>query len=143
MNNKDDSLVWRTVNWCSEFRTDDDYLVKPSVEEIKVFIESNQNSQGVSSTWNDFTAQVTVPVLDEPVTVLEIECGVGIIRASKVCCPDDLTAGVFKMIPALWLLVLTIIFNSIFSRGIYSASWTRAKIFSIYKKRWQDESEKQ
>ena len=72
--------------------------------------------------------------MDEPVSVFETKCEARNMKANKACGTDGLTPGVFKMLPMPWLLLLITIFNSIFSSGNYPVAWTRAKIFTIYKK---------
>lgn len=121
VNNKNDAEVWRAVNWADEFSSHDN-TIKPSDEEFKVYIESNQNFQDVPMSWGDFSIRVTVPVLDEPKNVCETECEARILKANKTFGPDGFTPGIFKMLPGLWLLVLTTIVNSIFSEGVYPAA---------------------
>ena len=47
---------------------------------------------------------------------------------------DGVSPGVLTMLPAVWLLSLTTLFNSVFLSGIYPVAWVRAKIFTIFKK---------
>ena len=83
-----------------------------------------------------------MPVLDEPISVFETKCEARNMKANKACGTDGLTPGVFKMLPMPWLLLLITIFNSIFSSGNYPVAWTRAKMFTIYKKKRQKKSKK-
>ena len=110
VDNKDDA----ELNWAGELKQDEN-LVKPSDDEFKAYIESTQNIQAVPTLGDDVISRVTVPVLDEPVSVFETKCEARNMKANKACGPDGVTPGIFKMLPMPWLLLLTTIFNSIFS----------------------------
>lgn len=84
--------------------------------------------------WDDFNTRVTIPVLDESISVCETECEAKNMKANKACVPDSPTLGIFNMLFCPWLLVFTMIFNNIFSGGIFPAAWMRANMFNIYKK---------
>lgn len=47
--------------------------------------------------------------------------------ADKACGPDGIAPGVFRLLPAQWLLHITALFSLIFTTAQYSALWTRAK----------------
>ena len=121
VNNKDDAEIWRAVNWAGELKPDEN-LVKPSDNKFKEYIESTQNLHDIPVSLEELNTRITIPVLDDPIRVLETECEARNMKANKACGPDGLTPGIFKMLPGPWLLVLTTIFNSIFSGGIYPAT---------------------
>lgn len=98
-------------------------MVKPSDEEFKACIESTLNSHDVLPvSWDGLNTLVTVPVLDKQTSDWETEREARSIKANKACGPDGLALGIFKLLPGPWLLLLTTIFNSIFSRGVYPAA---------------------
>ena len=42
--------------------------------------------------------------------------------------------GLFKVMPASWVVLITSLFNSIFMAGSYPSGWITAKLFTIYKR---------
>ena len=73
-------------------------------------------------------------MLDDTITTDEVALQIRKMNADKACGPDGITPGVFKLLPANWLVILTVLFNSVFLSASYPATWTTAKFFTIFKK---------
>ena len=56
------------------------------------------------------------------------------MNPNKACGLDGLTPGVFRLLPESWLLLLATLFNCVFNSRHYPTSWSRAKLFTIFKK---------
>lgn len=79
--------------------------------------------------------QVTIPVLDDPISHAEISAQITKINANKACGPDGIAPCVFNMLPDQWIMLITSLFNAIFSTVQYPTCWNRAKLFTIFKSR--------
>lgn len=77
---------------------------------------------------------VTIQVLDEPITPAEVQDQSRKMKPDKVSGPDGIPPGIFALLPVQWILSIMTLFNSIFSSGVYPQAWIRAKIFTIFKK---------
>ena len=56
------------------------------------------------------------------------------LKPDKACGPDGISPGLLKLLPVNLLLCLVTLFNTVFLNGQYPLRWTRAKIFTIFKK---------
>ena len=56
------------------------------------------------------------------------------MNSNKACGLDGVTLGIFKFLPATWLLLLATLFNNLFIPAQYPISWSKAKLFTIFKK---------
>ncbi len=77
---------------------------------------------------------VNVPILDEPITSTQVEQQAKLMKSDKARGLDGVSPGIFKVLPVSWILIITSLFNNIFSSGVYPQSWARAKLFIIFKK---------
>lgn len=82
----------------------------------------------------DFTTDVFIPVLDEPITPLEVQQQVKLLKSDKACGPDGVSPGLFKLLPGQWVVFLATMFNTIFMSGSYPYAWAIAKLITIFKK---------
>ena len=131
----DDARVWKAINWKGDFATrgpGDNAC--PSDEEFKTHFEAVLNPSVGISHEGDVTTDVTIPILDDPISTLEVQHQIRRMKPDKACGPDGLPPGVFSLLPAQWILTITTLFNNIFFSGIYPQSWIRAKGFTIFKK---------
>ena len=78
-------------------------------------------------------AQLTVPLLDDPISAAEVSAQIAKINGNKACGPDGIAPGVFKLLPAQWIILVTSLFNKIFITAQYPTAWNRAKFFTIFK----------
>ena len=88
---------------------------------------------------DDFTdicreVNVTIPVLDSPISPDEVASQINKMKADKSCGPDGIAPGVFKLLSAQWVLLITTLFNVIFATAQYPTLWSKAKFHTIFKK---------
>ena len=135
LQDRDDSRVWKAVNWSGDFETGNDNDNAVSDEDFKVFFERILNPQGIEDViMSEFETEIYIPVLDDPITYEEIETEIKKMNPDKACGPDGIAPGLFKCLPVQWLLTLLTLLNSIFHSHVYPKSWTFAKLFTIFKK---------
>lgn len=132
----DDSRVWKAIDWkgnlnMSGYGVDD----CPNDEEFKAHFESVLNPPGIVDPYSgDVATDVTIPILDDPISPVEVREQIRKLKSDKACGPDGLSPGIFPLLPAQWVLTLVTLFNRVFCFGQYPVSWVRAKIFTIFKK---------
>ena len=133
--NNNDRDVWRAIDWKGEFENVHKSDVKPTNEQFKEYIENSFNPPiDVRLDPDMFTSDVMIPLLDEPITTLEVQQQIKKLKADKASGPDGLSPGIFKLLPGQWLALLAHIFNAIFFAKVYPKEWSRAKLSSIFKK---------
>lgn len=101
LQDKDDRRVWQSINWKGCLRDSDaNASVKPSDKEFKCFYDNLMNLPT-----NDFVdicqeVNVTIPVLDDPISPAEVIAQISKMKADKACVPDGIALGVFRLLPA-------------------------------------------
>lgn len=107
----------------------------PTDQDFKTHFEAVLNSTDVTDydEHND-TADITIPVLDEPIMPAELMKQIRKMKKYKASGPDGFPPSVFPLLPDQWMLSITTLFNNTFTSGIYLQAWTRAKVFTIFKK---------
>ena len=135
LENKDDLQLWKAINWKGEYNSKSDPEARPSDDDFKQFYESNFcPPDDLPLNDYDFTTDVYIPVLDDPITPLELQQQSKLLKSDKACGPDGVPPGIFKIIPAQWIVFLSSCFNNIFISGIYPQEWARARLVPIFKK---------
>ena len=111
----DDSRVWRKIDWKGNVNAVSNVgMNRPSDEEFKTYFETVLNPKQVVTNYPVIATNVTIPVLDDPITPQEVEHQIQKMKPDKACGPDGLIPGVFSMLPAHWILNLVSHFNNIF-----------------------------
>ena len=82
----------------------------------------------------DNTNHINVPILDNPITPEEICNQIDRMKANKSCGPDGIPPGVYKLLTPSWILLITSLFNLIFTSAAYPVSWSKAKLFMLFKR---------
>ena len=83
---------------------------------------------------NDVTTDVYMPVLDDPIDTVEVsEVIEKNLKSNKGCGPDGVAPGIFKLLPAQWLLYITMLLNAVFHTH-YPESWRMSKLVVLFKK---------
>lgn len=129
-----DMRVWRAISWKGglEISTQDNKN-RLSGDEFKLHLQRVLNSDPEPQPLSA-TADVTIQILDDPISPTEVSCQIRKLKVDKVCRPDGLSPDVLTMLPPAWLLTLTTLFNIVFASGVYPASWMRAKLFTFFKR---------
>lgn len=67
---------------------------------------------------NNETTDVTIPILDEPITPAEVREQARKMKSGKTSGPDRIPPGIFPLLPVQWLCCLAALFNNIFLPAI-------------------------
>lgn len=76
---------------------------------------------------------VYIPILDNDISPIEVQDQINKLKTSKGPGLDGIPPGVIKLLPDEWLLLITFIFNKVFS-GYYPTEWCSNKTVVLHKK---------
>ncbi len=134
LGDRDDSRVWKAINWKGEFVAGNKEGSCPSSDEFKAHFEDILNPHVSNHDDTEVTTDVTIPVLDEQISAVEVQEQMKRMHPDRACGPDGLPPGVFSLLPVQWVLTIATLFNNVFVSGTYPCSWIKAKVFTIFKK---------
>jgi len=78
------------------------------------------------------TTEYCIPILDDPITPNEVDTCINKLKINKVAGTDDIPSDLIQLLPGEWILLLTFIFNQIFTSS-YPAVWLQLRVFTIFK----------
>ena len=132
---KDDRMLWNAINWKGEYMGGETEEGWPSEEEFKAHLEHLLNpSEAEICSDEELATDVCIPVLDETITPIEVEDAINQqMKPDKSCGPDGISPGVFRLLPATWILFITSLFNAVFN-SYYPNIWNIARLKMLFKK---------
>ena len=136
LKNGDAKQIWRAIGWHGSFDVPHDKKNMPSDREFCAYYESLlQDNGNVTGNISEFepSKNIYIPVLDDPISPCEVENAIKCLKQNKAPGTDGVPPGILKLLSDDWTLLLTHLFNHIFSSG-YPTEWTYARVFSIFKK---------
>ena len=137
LNTNDDKFLWKAVNWKGDIDFNVNEEATPTDEEFKhhlenLFYPDGEEPLNVDELLADYNT--TIPLLDSEITPEEVNHVIfKQVKPNKSSGPDGVSPGLFHMLPAEWLLYLTMLLNIVFF-GFYPASWMYAKLIMLFKK---------
>ena len=136
MEEKDDSRVWKAINWKGEYDASaQEHDALPGDAEFKEHFEEILNPEGtIDCDEQTLTTDVSIPILDEPISPVEVQNQIRRMKVDKACGPDGIPPGVFNLLPVQWFVTLAALFSNIFMSKDFPIAWIRAKIFVLFKK---------
>lgn len=134
LHDRDDARVWKAIDWKGKFQNRPTVHDSPTDDEFKTFFETVTDLDLLDDFEENDVPNINIPVLDESITTDEVTVQIKKMKADKACGPDGIAPGVFQLLPANWIVILTVLFNSVFLSASYPVSWTTAKFFTIFKK---------
>ena len=82
---------------------------------------------------NDINA-VNIPILDNQIVPSEVIEQINAMKSHKSCGLDGIPPGVYKLLTPEWIILITTLFNLILTSSSYPISWSKAKLFMLFKK---------
>ena len=137
LNTNDDKLLWKAVNWKGDIDFNGNDEEKPTDEEFKhhlenLFYPDGEEPLNVDELLADYNT--TIPLLDSEITPEEVNHVIlKQVKPNKSSGLDGVSPGLFHMLPAQWLLYLTMLLNVVFF-SFYPTSWMYAKLTMLFKK---------
>ena len=126
----DPKAMWDSINWKGEFSRDVSNEA-PTDSQFKEHFESLLLSDDeITIPYSDSY----MPITDDEITPNEVIQELSKLKTNKAAGPDGIPPGIMKWLPVEWLLLMTHVFNIIFSSATYPKIWSVAKFFVIFKK---------
>ncbi len=120
MRTKDNLQLWTAINWQGEVGGENNSNVCPSDNDFKDYFETNFNPpDNVKFTECDFSTDVSIPLLDDPISLLEIQQQEKQLKPDKASGPDVVSPGIVKLLPVQWIMYMCVLFNNILYSGSY------------------------
>ena len=132
LTNKDSRSLWTSINWNGSFDRPPDELTRPSDEAFCAHYQQLLNP-GVQIQVYLPSVFKYMPILDDDITPLEVHTNVKKLKTNKTAGCNGLPPGVLKHVNQDWIILLTHLFNMVFSSD-YPSDWNSLKVFNIYKK---------
>ena len=131
---QDPKMIWTAINWKGNFDKPPDSSDTPSDQEFCEHFERLLNPEA-NKNQQEYTPSTPkyIPDLDAPIQPMEVSNSINKLKTSKAPGPDGIAPGIFKILPDDWILMLTFIYNAIFTQS-YPKTWSLAKVFTIFKK---------
>lgn len=131
---EDDLKLGKAINWRGEYVQDFQNDEASSDDEFKRFFEANFDlPDNVNLSEQNFESNIYAPLSDDQILSIKVLTQTKLLKTNKACGADGLRPGIFKIMPAQWILFLCNIFNTIFMQSNYSLIWSRAKLATVFK----------
>ena len=128
----DHKSLRRAINWAGTFDTIPNQNVTPSDREFcdhyEKLLKSHESIQNFVPENN-----IYILVLDNDITVDEVNEQIKRLKMNKAAGCDGLAPGILKLLNVTWIMLLTFLFNVVFN-GHYPHEWNKQKVFNIFKK---------
>ena len=133
LNSNDDKLIWNSINWKCNIE-EPEYEIPPD-SNFQEHLETILNPEdGMQLDQDEYLSDVHIPVLNDPISPIEVEDVIHKqLKPNKGCGPDGIAPGLLRLLPIQWLLNLTILLNCVFFNA-YPVKWTYAKLCMLFKK---------
>ena len=129
----DSKQLWQAINWSGSFHVPSDCTETPNDMEFCRHFEKLLNPVVDHEDMYIPNESKYIPVLDDDISPLEVDNAIKLLKANKAAGIDEVPPGILKLVTDEWILLITFIFNEIFS-GHYPPQWAIAKVFTIFKK---------
>ena len=131
----DSRTLWKGIDWNGKYQ-ETPLEEGPTEGAFQNHLERLLNPDDIAPvTICNSEEQVTIPLLDDPFIPEELLHVVDKqIKPDKSCDITGLSPGILKLLPANWLVLLLLIFNTVFSSATYPVSWTVSKLIMLFKK---------
>jgi len=129
---KDAKQLWKAIDWSGTFEALSDRNSGPSHEEFAQHFRRLLNPLQSKEVYEPDSERY-IPILDDPILPSEVLEAIEEMKPNKAAGTDGIAPDILKWLSDQWIFLLTDLFNEVFS-GDYPTEWTRAKVFTLYKK---------
>ena len=128
---KNSKALWEKVNWNGSVSSHNENEV-PDLEDLKDQFQKKSETTDTSTLFSEVKKDQHVPVLDDEITVEEIQIAHKTLKEDKSSA-DGWVKGMLTNIPVTLLYVFQIIYNSILRFHIYPSKWRTTIVNAIFK----------
>ena len=135
LSSRDDAQIWKAIDWGGKIDLDRVDENEPTDQQFKEYFEEILNPVDTPNyDYSELETDVSVPILDDPITAWEGSQQAKKLKPNKACGPDGVSPGIFKILPIAWLVTIASLLNTIFHSRIYPSKWAIARFFTIFKR---------
>ena len=134
LESNDDKALWRAINWKGEVTNagDDAHPTDKAFQEHLELVLNPPDAAPLDPS--EFGTPVQIPLLDDPIDPSEIDDVLrNQLKPDKSPGLDGLGPGLFKLLPAQWIIALSFILNVVFF-STYPVVWAYNKLRMVFKK---------
>ena len=134
LESNDDKALWRAINWKGEVTNGGDDA-HPTDRAFQEHLEEVLNPpEATALDPAEFVTAVQIPLLDDPIDPSEVDDVLRKqLKSDKSPGLDGLGPGLFKLLPAQWIIAITFILNIVFYSS-YPVAWAFNKLRMVFKK---------
>ena len=116
--------MWKAIRWSGEVHvapTHTNDQERPTDEDFKCHFEQLLWSTETVTTerLDDSATCVRIPVLDDEVSPMEVDHCIRSLKTDKATGPDGVAPGLFRHLPAQWIILIAQILNMVLISGSY------------------------
>ena len=137
LNDPDDCRVWKAIDWKGQLcESIDSNHEMPSDNDFKNFIETYLSKYCNERTGEpeENTICPNIPILDNQIVPVEVTSCIDKLKSNRGSGLDGLPPGIYKLLTPQWILLITALFNLIFTSATYPVTWTKAKLVMLFKR---------
>ena len=130
--NNDSKTLWKAIGWNGKLNQQ--VTDQPSVDEFQQHFESLLNPD--QNALDDFSADgcPEIPILDSPISPMEYDEVARKCKPNKAAGCDGVPPGIFRILPANWIMFIVSFFNEVFFGGQLPAQWCYSRLITVLKK---------
>ena len=127
--------IWKAIDWAGDTaggcRGSAD---RPTDGDFKQHFEELLGSVDYTLETDAVTSDVSIPILDDQITPMEVDQCIRSLKTDKSAGPDGIAPELFRLLPVEWVVLVASILNTVFISGTYPPSWCFAKLCVLFKK---------
>ncbi len=126
--------IWKAIDWKGNL-TSNSGLHMPSDDSFKEYMEGLLKPAGEARIdLTQYRTDVSMPVLDNPISPQEVQEAVDHLKPDKSGGPDGIAPRIYKAMPVSWITALASLFNFVFFMQIFPSEWCLSKLCMLFKK---------
>ncbi len=130
-----DREIWKAIDWAGDTTGGcHGSADRPTDGDFKQHFEELLGSADYTLETDAVMSDVSTPILDDQITPMEVDQCIRSLKTDKSAGPDGIAPGLFRLLPPVWVVLVTSILNTVFISGTYPPSWCFAKLCVLFKK---------
>ena len=132
---KDSRLLWQSINWKGDFENSKQKESEPTSKQFCEYFDKllNSRQQQNITLFVPEHRYIYIPILDDPISYIEIENAIKKIKSNKSPGLDGIPPLVLKLLTDEWLCHITFLMNLVFE-GFCPKPWIYSRFVTIHKK---------
>ena len=134
LDQNDAKALWHAIGWNGKLHTQPTDC--PSDKNFQTHFENLLNPVRDSDPLEglDFNQSPHIPVLDDPISVIEYDKAVKQMKPNKAAGCNGVSPGIFRILPALWIVTIITFLNICLAQSTIPIHWMKSKLITVFKK---------